>query len=395
MKSQLNFVLWKFCLIFCASQFHSQTQLYKSSLELNEFSPENTYSSIAMKGNTIVFNASNYHLYGIDKTNYKTLYDIEVNTMSNKPAYFYQDTFFFGTYKNQESKVVQFDLNSGNVIKELPFESMETEPHILGNTLYFTGLRNGGRLISYDLEKNQILWNKFIGHGSDYEPDYQKDKIVVSVDKTWWYHLDYHGKDVPMESKKSFEIGDTPYFVIEYEFLTHDEKEISQEFLWENQLTRHYNIKKTKKQTFVLSNKYLMILANNKKVKLLADLSSVLSKEFEERGSLEKILQVDAKTIWLINQNQLVHYDFKKEKILRIVNLEIWRPHQLILDHRTMWLISQNDGQLYALDFEPDETIARKNDRDKAIKEKYRCILPDTTKIEVANAVEEKFKNNN
>ena len=173
-----------------------------------------------------------------------------------------------------------------------------------------------------------------------------------------------------MESKKSFEIDVTPYFVIEYEFLTHDGKEIAQEFLWDNQLTRHYSIKKTNNQTFVLSNNRLMILGNNRKVKLLADLSSVLSKEFEERESLEKILQVDDKTLWLINQNQLVHYDFKKEKILRIINLDALRPHQLILDNRTIWLISKNDGQLYALDFEPDAAIARKIDRDKAIKEK-------------------------
>lgn len=357
MKSQLNFFLWKFCLIFCASQFHSQTQLYKSSLKLFGFSPEEDYySSIAMKGNVIVFNAPNYHLYGIDKTNYKTLYDIEVNTMSNKPAYFHQETFFYGTYKNQESKVVQFDLHSGNVIKELPFESIDTQPHLIGNTLYLTGLQSGGRLFAYDIEKNQTLWDKFIGHGSDYEPDYQKDKIVVSVDKTWWSHLDYQGKHVPMESKKSFEIDDTPYFVIEYEFLTHDEKEISQEFLWENQLTRHYSIKKTKNQTFVLSNNRLMILGNNKKVMLNADLSSVWFNDSEERGTLKKILQVDDKTIWLINQNQLVQYDFKKEKILRTINLDAWRPQQLILDNRTIWLISRNDGQLYALDFEPDES---------------------------------------
>lgn len=395
MKSQLNFFLWKFCLIFCASHFNSQTPIYKSSLELDDFAPESNYSSIAMHGNMIVFNASNYHLYGIDKTNYKTLYDIEVNTMSNKPAYFYQDTFFYGTYKNQESKVVQFDLHSGNVIKELPFESIDTQPHLIGNTLYFTGLRSGGRLFAYDIKKNQTLWDKFIGHGSDYEPDYQKDKIVVSVDKTWWSHLDYHGKHVPMESKKSFEIGDTPYFVIEYEFLTHDGKEISQEFLWENQLTRHYSIKKTKNQTFVLSNNRLMILGNNKKVMLNADLSSVWYNDSEERGTLKKILQVDAKTVWLINQNQLVHYDFKKEKILRTINLDAWRPHQLILDDRTIWLISQNDGQLYALNFVPDEAIARKLDRKKAIKDRQRCDFPNPKKIAAAKAMEEKLIKNN
>lgn len=289
--------------------------------------------------------------------------------------------------------MVQFDLHSGNVIKELPFESIETEPHILGNTLYFTGLQNGGRLFSYDIEKNQTLWDKFIGHGSDYEPDYQKDKIVVSVDKTWWSHLDYQGKHVRMESKKSFEIDDTPYFVIEYEFLTHDGKEISQEFLWENQLTRHYNIKKTKNQTFVLSNNRLMILGNNKKVMLNADLSSVWYNDSDERGILKKILQVDAKTLWFIDQNQLVHYDFKKERILRTVNLDAWRPHQLILDHRTIWLISKNDGQLYALDFEPNAIIARKLDGNNAIKNRQRCDFPNPEKIAAAKAVEDKFKN--
>lgn len=104
MKTQVNFFLWKFYLVFCTTQFHSQTQVYRSSLELNEFSPENNYSSIAMKGNMMVFNASNYHLYGIDKTNYKTRYDIEVNFMSNNPAYFYQDTFFYGLIKIRKVK---------------------------------------------------------------------------------------------------------------------------------------------------------------------------------------------------------------------------------------------------------------------------------------------------
>lgn len=101
-----------------------------------------------------------------------------------------------------------------------------------------------------------------------------------------------------------------------------------------------------------------MILGNNKNVMLNADFSSVWYNDFEERGIMKKILQVDAKKVWLINQDLLMHYDFKKEKILRIVNLDIWRPHQLILDNRTIWLISKNDGQIYALDFEPDEDRA-------------------------------------
>lgn len=135
-----------------------------------------------MKGNMIVFNAPNYHLYGIDKTNYKMLYDIEVNTMSNKPAYFYQDTFFYGTYKNQESKVVQFDLHSGNVIKELPFESIDTQPHLIGNTLYFTGLQSGGRLFAYDIEKTKRF-------GTNLSVTVPNTNPIIKKIKLWWVSI--------------------------------------------------------------------------------------------------------------------------------------------------------------------------------------------------------------
>ena len=37
------------------------------------------------------------------------------------------------------------------------------------------------------------------------------------------------------------------------------------------------------------------------------------------------------------------------------------------LDNCKIWLISKNDGQLYALDVEPDEALARRQDRDKTI----------------------------
>lgn len=136
-----------------------------------------------------------------------------------------------------------------------------------------------------------------------------------------------------------------------------------------------------------------MILGNNKKVMLNADLSSVWYNDSEERGILKNILQVDAQTLWFIDQNQLVHYDFKKERILRTVNLDAWRPHQLILDHRTIWLISKNDGQLYALDFEPNAIIARKLDGNNAIKNRQRCDFPNPEKIAAAKVVEDKFKN--
>ena len=79
--------------------------------------------------------------------------------------------------------------------------------------------------------------------------------------------------------------------------------------------------------------------------------------------------------------------------MLRNVFLGNWRPQQMILDGKNIWLISANDGQLYHLEFEPDEKINRITQETKARQDHLKCDLPNPDKIKAAKVAEEKFKN--
>ncbi|HEX7870582.1 MAG TPA: hypothetical protein VF455_10770, partial [Chryseobacterium sp.] len=129
----------------------------------------------------------------------------------------------------------------------------------------------------------------------------------------------------------------------------------------------------------------------NKKLQL--DLETLVSSEEYENESLLAILSSENEKISFVYQNHLIHYDVKKEKMLRNVYLNNWQPHQVILDGRNIWMISKNDGQLYHLDFEPDEDLNRKIQRENAIREYFRCDLPNPDKIKAAKEAEEKLKN--
>lgn len=85
----------------------------------------------------------------------------------------------------------------------------------------------------------------------------------------------------------------------------------------------------------------------------------------------------------------MVNYDFKNKKLLRKVDLTKWEAQQAVLESRTIWLISNIDGQLYKLDFEPDQETA---DRIKAKADYYKCIIQDAKKNEAAKAAQEKYK---
>lgn len=109
-----------------------------------------------------------------------------------------------------------------------------------------------------------------------------------------------------------------------------------------------------------------------------------------------KIVKTQPESVRFYDQNYLSHYDFKNKRVLRKVDLTKWNPHQLLLEDRTIWLISTNDGQLYGLDFEPDQQTA---DFIKAKSEMEREIHnpkpPDKKRIEAEKATREKFNNKN
>lgn len=395
-KKNFSFYPLHFCCLLACMNVFSQTEVYKSNFQFDDFQSEKLLGSLLIANNTILFNASNYKIHAIDKDNLKPTWETYVGRKSNSAPYLYNSTFFYTNYKNEITSCMQYDLATGEKIKKLPFESINSKPNFVNNIIYCTVLADGGKLLAYDLEENKIVWQKNIGHGVDSQPVYLKNKIIANAKDDNWFEIDYNGNFLKTKSKTQTHIDTTSFFVKNYKFLTHDGKEITQDFLNNSKIPySDYKTKTNEQNTFILTDDQLLVLGNNKKKVLQLDLIIEFPTDDFVYDAHYAILTTTSEGIWFCYQNQLVHYDFKNNKCLRKVALSKWNPHQIVLENRTIWLISKNDGQLYKFDFEPDQQIADTIEaKAKMDEERFRCTQPDPKMIEAKKAAEEQFKNN-
>lgn len=393
MSKKVNrFCFIRWCLLLVCSNVFSQTIIYKSDFVFDDFKPSGFSGSIIMAGDNVLFNAYNQKVYSIAKKDGKINWEIDAVTNSDIIPYSYNNTFFYGKYHNGVSRVVQFNLNTGKKIKELPFTSLNTEPFFLNNIMYCTALADGGQLIAYNMNENKIIWQKNIGFGVDVQPIYLKEKIIANAEDDNWFEIGYDGNFLKTKSKKHIYLDTTQIFIKEYKFLTHDGKEITADFLKKNKLSNSdYQTKTDENHTAILTESQLLILGNNRKKLLQLYLEKEFPTDDFSNDAYRSILALQPENVWFCYQNFLIQYDFVNKKRLRKVDLTKWNPHQVLLENRTIWLLSGNNGQLYGLDFEPDQQTA---DKLQAIANHYKCIEPDPKMIEAAKAAQEKFKNN-
>ncbi|HEY6142538.1 MAG TPA: hypothetical protein VIV55_03795 [Flavobacterium sp.] len=351
-------------------------------------------SSMIVSNENILFIASDYNLYSIQKKDGNINWQNYTGWKSNTPPIIYKNTFFYGKYENEVVRYTEYNLNTGEKVRELPLESINSKPYFVNNTMYCTGLLDGGKLLAYNLEENKIIWQKDIGHGINFQPVYSKDKIIANVEDDKWFEIDYNGNFLKTKSKIHTYMDTLKIFVKNYKFLTHDHKEITDDFLKKNKLSRwEYQTKTSEQNTFILTEKQLLVLANNKKKTFQLDLETEFPTDNWESNGHRSVITMNPESVWFCYQNFLIHYDFKNNKRLRKVDLTLWNPHQLLLDNRTIWLISKNDGQLYGLDFEPDQKTADAIEAKAKMEfERWRCDTTDSKKIEAAEAAEEKIK---
>ncbi len=380
-------------LLFSMNAF-SQTEIYKSNFAFNDYKSNELSSSMTISNENILFIASDYKLYSIQKKDGKINWENYTGWKSNTPPYIYENNFFFGKYENEVVRYIEYNLNTGEKVKELPLESINSKPYFVNNTMYCTSLMDGGKLLAYNLEENKIIWEINIGHGIDFQPVYLKDKIIANAEDDNWFEIDYSGNFPKTKSKIHTYIDTTKIFVKKYKFLTHDGKEITQDFLKKNKLFRsEYQTKTSEQNTFILAEKQLLILGNNKKKVLQLDLETEFPTDNWDNEAYTNIITMNAVSVWFCYQNFLIYYDFQDNKCLRKVDLTKWNPHQILLENRTIWLISKNDGQLYGLDFEPDQKTADEIETKARMEfERLRCPQPDLKKIEAAKAAQEKLR---
>lgn len=345
------------CSLFSLSAF-SQKVFFTSPQTFKESELKTFYASIRQHDNVILFNAPDYRLYAYDKITGAKKWSQDIKRKSNRAP------FFVGghIWTKVGDHVVQLDTATGEKVKDLVFETVDTEPFEKNGLLYFTGIYEGGSIIAYDLQKDTILWKRFIAHGSSQQPYYQKDKIVVNAEGSNWLEMNYAGqmKEATCNTTGD-EIPSGPNCVKEFSALTHDGKPITGK-LAKDLFQEDYTIPEvltTSKNTFVLgnSNEQLTVFGDKLKKKVqveLFDVSDVLS-EFNTDSlthpdeSLAKILKADDTYVWIAYYHHLLIYNYSKKAIDRVIDLSAWEPHQIITDNNNLWIISKKDGRLYGV----------------------------------------------
>lgn len=171
--------LFFLALIFASHNgLHAQKVFFKSHQTFDKKELETFYSSIALHGDLLLFNANNYELYAYNKTTGTLNWQQRLNWKSDIAPFFAAGSI----WANGNNEVLQLDSATGKVKKATVIARMDTQPAIINGVLYSTGLYDAGCLFAYDLKGDTMLWNRFIAHGIAQTPFYLPSKIITNAE---------------------------------------------------------------------------------------------------------------------------------------------------------------------------------------------------------------------
>jgi hypothetical protein len=337
--------------IFCITALLAKSSIgqmvsFKSAQQLSEGNLKSMYASISLDENLLLFNAADYQLYAYDKRSglLKWTYDLERKS-DVQP-------FIIGNciWANGKNGVVQLD-TAGNLVKTLPFATIETTPFFKDGIIYGTGIYDGGSLYAYDTKKDTVLWKRFLAHGCSVRPYYLKNKIVANAEGDSWLELDYSGKLTDSLCETGEEAFPSELSCAKkFTALSHDENKIYGYFGDINRSTFGLpELFYSEKNTFILSDGALNIFGDKEVLQSSVQLSGLSDTlEMGDWGD-GKILKATNETISLLCNDYLFVYNYQREKLISTTDLRKWRPHCVISDENKLWLISKKDGLLYGL----------------------------------------------
>ena len=345
-------------LIFVVSIFSlstwSQTEFFRSKINFSENQLVEFYSSISIDSSQIYFIANDYNLYAHNKKTGVIQWKQYLANKTNTTPKVFQNTILVSKHFDENTnRTIQLSDSTGDTIQTLNIDALETKPYFKGEIMYCAAIspKIGGAILAYDLKKNAIVWQKFIAHGCSIQPYFFENKIVANAESNNWFEIDYNGKliDTTCSKKTDLFVEDIKCIRF-YRFLTHDQKEIPELFFQKNMEDSYeVTVKYDSNKTFVLGNKKLLILGNNKKIRNTIEISKLIPSLETGLSEYREILKIEGDTIWFFYENILVEYNYTKNKTIKTIDLSKWNPHQVILDNDTLWLISRVDGQLYGL----------------------------------------------
>jgi hypothetical protein len=204
------------------------------------------------------------------------------------------------------------------------------------------------------MKADSVLWKRFLAHGYSKTPYYLADKIVANAEGDNWIELNYDGTLKEAGCDVGATEGDFPSQLPcakQFIALLHDGKELKGKlaeelFLDNNSMPA---ITTSAKHSFIMNDGHLFILGNKLKTKSSLPLTS-LSDELEENSDAPaKILHADDEKITILYSHHLIVFHHRDKKLLKLIDLAQWEPHQAMLDKDKLWLISKKDGLLYGL----------------------------------------------
>ena len=347
-KKQLLLLL---ILLFITSVVFSQKEFFRSQQVFSKEQLSKFHSSITIHGNYVLFIANDYYLYVYNKNTGLLHWAYETSYKSDIPVFVQDSMVYAGVSRNGEQHAVQINLANGQLIKELPFGPLATQPAIKNGVLYGTAIYKYGCIIAYDLKNDTVYWSRFIAHGYSRQPYYQENKIMANAEANNWVALGYDGTllDTTCKVKAAIFVEDIPC-VRTFFALSHDGREIKEKLaddIFGKDFFDLPDIISTKNFTYILNEDKLFILANKLKNKQQLQVST-LSENLVD-GDVVKLLKADDENIWLLHGDHLLQYNHKAKKTIRLTDLTAWQPKHVLIDEENIWLISDKDGLLYGL----------------------------------------------
>ncbi len=384
-----------FSLFIISLNCWSQTELFKSNFQFSKSDLENFYSSMITDSTQIYFKANNYSVYALDKKTGKINWTYYSGNKSNNTPKSFKNIVLA---QISENKIVQLNTKTGDTVQTLKISDLTTQPYFKGDIIYCATVSPeiGGAILAYDLKKNTIVWQKYIGHGVSEQPYFFQDKIVANFENNFWFEVDYNGnaldKDENCYSKNSEPPFEEHFCNIHYNLLNEYHKDVFVKNVKIEETKYHY----AKNVTIILKENIIKVVNEKNKVKKEIDIDEIITLLETDVNNYATILKVEENTIWFLYENILAIYDFDKKNVLKTYDLNNWNPHQVILEENYLWLISKNDGELVGLELEADQKkTAITKDKTKSQSKINNCNTTDQKLIQVRKKELDKSTKNN
>ena len=338
-------------LLFVTTTGYAQKEFFRSQQTFTKEQMSSFYSSVKIHDGLVIFNANDYNLYAYNKKDGSLKWSTETSYKTSVPVFAEGDIIYGGISKNEKHQAAQFELETGKLIKALPFGPLATKPLIRNGMLYGTAIYDFGCMLAYDLKKDTVTWSRFIAHGFSRQPYYLDNEIWANAEAGNWVRLGYDGVllDTTCAVKASMFVENIPCVKI-FTALTHDGREIKGKLSDDIFGTDFFDLPEiitTDNFTVILNGDKLSILSQKLKIKQQVEISS-LAEDLADNYNT-RLLKADDENIWILYSGHLLQYNHKTKKMTRSTDLSVWQPNSILLDEKNIWLISAKDGLLYGL----------------------------------------------